>query len=255
MKNLCYHTHNFFCDGKNSITEMVQSAIFQKVEAIGISSHAPIKNYNKWSISSDNIAKYRDEIAYLQQKYGKKIHIFTSLEIDYIPNWTESFLFYKNLIDLNYTIGAIHLVKHPQKNQLWFIDGNKQESQKSMIDIFDGDFKFAVTTYFKQLRAMITTQQPDIIAHMDKVAMNTIGVFFEEDEIWYQDEIQLTLETIKNHECILEINTRGIYKGKWHTSFPSVAIINKAFAMNIPITISTDAHSTSEILSEYNTAL
>ncbi len=254
MQYLCYHTHNLFCDGKNSIEEMVQSAINQKIKAIGISSHSPVNFFNKWSISDDKTKKYREIISVLQQKYEGQIHIFASLEVDYIPKLTNTNEYFSNLLNLDYTIGAVHLVRNPNNGGLWFIDGDKKQSQNNMLKIFDGDYKFAVKSYFSQMREMIITQKPDIIAHLDKVAMNTIGVLFEEYEDWYQNEVDLTLQEIKNAGSIMEINTRGIYKGKWHTTFPSPKIIRKANIMGIPIIISTDAHSTSELLSYYKEA-
>ncbi|MCK5846197.1 MAG: histidinol-phosphatase [Bacteroidales bacterium] len=255
MKNLCYHSHNSFCDGKNSIEEMVESAIKQEVRSIGISSHSPVNFFNKWSINDKDIEQYGKIISSLQQKYKGKIDIFVSLEIDYIPEKTSSFKYFSDLLSLDYTIGAVHLVKNPNNGLLWFIDGDKIQSQQNMLKIFDGDYKTAVKSYFSQIREMLTTQKPTIIAHLDKVAMNTIGVFFNENEDWYQQELDETLLVIKKVGSIMELNTRGIYKGKWHTTFPSQDIVRRACILEIPIIISTDAHSTSELIAAYDSAI
>jgi histidinol-phosphatase (PHP family) len=122
-----------------------------------------------------------------------------------------------------------------------------------MNRIFDGNVRKAVTSFFMQTREMIKSQQPDIIGHLDKVIMNTAD-FFDENESWYQEEIDKTLDVIKQFEVIVEANTRGLYKGKWNDCFPSKAILKKCFALDIPVTISSDAHHSNELLLAYDKA-
>jgi histidinol-phosphatase (PHP family) len=45
----------------------------------------------------------------------------------------------------------------------------------------------------------------------------------------------------------LEVNTRGIYKGTLNELTPSDKILRKALELNIPVTVSTDAHTKDEI--------
>jgi histidinol-phosphatase (PHP family) len=84
--------------------------------------------------------------------------------------------------------------------------------------------------------------------------MNTADKFFNETENWYQEEIKKTLLVIKDNNAIIEINTRGLYKNKWHTSFPSPEILKMSNKLNIPIVISSDAHSITELSGAYNIA-
>jgi len=254
-KNLCYHTHNFYCDGKNTIKEMVQNAVYQNISHIGISSHAPIKKINKWSISYQQLNNYNEEINEIKQEFAKEITVFKSLEIDYIPNISYSFSHFNELLDLDFTIGSIHLVLNKANNKLWFIDGDKKECQNNFKSIFSGNIKKAITSYYSQIREMVNTQKPNIIGHLDKVVMNTAGEFFNETESWYQEEIMKTLAVIKENNAIIEINTRGLYKNKWHTSFPSPEILKMSNKLNIPIVISSDAHSITELSGAYDIAI
>jgi len=254
LKSLCYHTHNFFCDGKNSIEEMVYSAVLLNIKHIGVSSHAPIKISNKWSISYQQLENYILEIEKTNEKYSNKIKVFKSLEIDYIPGYTYSFNHFSELMNLDYTIGSIHLVLNKSNNKLWFIDGNKEECQNNFKTIFSSNIKEAIASYYSQIREMIITQKPDIIGHLDKVVMNTAGEFFNESEDWYQEEIRKTLIVIKENNAIIEINTRGLYKNKWHTSFPSPSILKMSNKLGIPIVISSDAHSITELTASYDIA-
>lgn len=251
IQNLCLHTHNIFCDGKQDINILITNAIVQGVTQIGISSHAPIKIENKWSMAYKELDNYILEIEKCKVLFSNQIEIFTSLEIDYIPNKSYSFDFFRKKLKLDYTIGSIHLVAHSENNELWFIDGNKEVCIKNMNRIFNNDVKLAVSQYFAQTRTMIRSQQPDIIGHMDKVILNTSDLVDVEAE-WYRNEITKTLETIKEAGTIVEANTRGIYKGKWKEPFPSIYILKQCYEMSIPVTISSDAHHSSELLYAYN---
>ena len=41
----CFHSHTYYCDGKNSPEEMVQSAVDNNFTALGFSGHAYIKDF------------------------------------------------------------------------------------------------------------------------------------------------------------------------------------------------------------------
>lgn len=252
LKNLCFHSHNFYCDGKNSIEKMIQSAVNMNVTHFGVSSHAPVKFINKWSINHDDLQNYSKEIDLVKDRFGSSIQIYKSLEIDYIPDLSYSFKYFIELLDLDYTIGSIHLVLNKENKKLWFIDGDKQECQENFKKIFNSNIRLAISSYYSQIREMIVTQKPNIVGHIDKVVMNTSGTFFSESEDWYIEEVNKTLDVLKNNGSIMEVNSRGLYKNKWQTSFPSPAILSLAYAKNIPIIITTDAHHTSEILAKYD---
>ena len=250
IQNLCLHTHNIFCDGMQDINTFVKNAINQGVTQLGISSHAPIKIQNKWSMVFNQLDNYVLEIEKLKEKYADQIDVFTALEIDYIPDLSYSFDFFREKMSLDFTIGSIHLVLHPKKKELWFIDGDKMKCVASLMQIFDGDVKLAIQSFYAQTREMIATQKPDIIGHLDKVIMNTYHLF-DINAAWYQEEVRKTLNVIKSNNTIVEINTRGIYKGKWNDSFPSFQILQQCYDLNVPITISSDAHHSDELLLEY----
>lgn len=247
IQNLCLHTHNIFCDGKENIKTLINNAIILGINQFGISSHAPLKFPNKWSMNYDKLDEYRNVIRELKMDFEGRIQIFTSLEIDYIPNKTYSFDFFREKLSLDYTIGSIHLVQGPKEGELWFIDGNKENCISQMNQIFSGNVKHAVQQYYLQTREMVSTQQPDIVGHLDKVVMNT-GHLFDTSEKWYQEEIKKTLEVIRANSVIVEANTRGIYKGKWKETFPSHQILQECFNMGVPVIISSDAHESKELL-------
>jgi histidinol-phosphatase (PHP family) len=84
---------------------------------------------------------------------------------------------------------------------------------------------------------------------MDKIKMfNKTAHYFNEHESWYKDQINLTLNAIKQSGSIVEINTRGWYRYNQPELYPGETIIQQLIKENIPVTISSDAHDPGEIL-------
>ncbi len=243
------HTHCHYCDGSSEPEEYIRAAIEKGFSTLGFSSHAPVPFENRFAIQSENLLKqYAAEIQNLKQKYAGELNIFLGLEADFIPGMTRQFSYLREFAGLDFIIGGIHLIKNPEKENLWFTDGPKQETyDQGLRDVFDNDIKQAVKTYWRQMREMIEFQQPDIIAHLDKIKMHNKNRFFNEDEPWYQEELEKTLELIALTGQVVEVNTRGIYKGRSDELFPGIEALKMIMERNIPITLSSDAHKCQEL--------
>lgn len=254
MEYFSYHTHTNYCDGKSTAEEMVLRAIDLGLQSIGFSSHAPLPAKEPWSMDEILLEAYVEEIEELKLKYSSEIDVYRSLEIDYIPNVTASFESFKAKASLDYTIGSVHLVKVNSNDEFWFLDGPDTNFTHGVEVLFNGNIQKAVSAYFDQVIEMIATQKPDIIGHIDKVKMNNKGRYFSEDEKWYTDLLDKTIIALKESDCIVEVNTRGIYKKKSDTFFPDTYFLKQCLKYNIPVTISSDAHHVDELISVFDTA-
>ena len=247
MNYFNFHTHTLYCDGNDTPEAYVKEAIRKEMTAIGFSSHSPLPFDNEYSIKENKLEEYKTEIRGLQQKYKDKIEIFLALEFDYVSGISDNFDILKKSAGLDYTIGSVHLVKSKFSNSLWFIDGPDINYTHGLSHIFKNNIKFAVESYFAQIQKMIITQKPDIIGHIDKVKMNNKGRFFSEDEPWYKELAIKTLEVAAKTNCIIEVNTRGIYKKRCDSLYPGIFLLKEILKLNIPITISSDAHLPDEL--------
>ncbi|MCD4730099.1 MAG: histidinol-phosphatase [Bacteroidales bacterium] len=246
------HTHTHFCDGKNPPEEYVIQAIDLGFHTLGFSGHAPVPFKNHFAIKEKKLEDYFQTICDLRQKYKESIKILLSLEIDYIPGITKDFSEFSKSGKLDYTIGGVHLIRNEEVDGLWFIDGPYQEKyDEGLKTVFNGHARKGVEAYYNQVLEMIATQKPDIIAHFDKIKMHNKERFFSIEEQWYKDLVWETLKYIADStNCIVEINTRGLYKKRCDTFFPGPEILEQIFHLNIPITLSSDAHRPNE-LNEY----
>ncbi|MDY0077924.1 MAG: histidinol-phosphatase [Bacteroidales bacterium] len=250
------HTHSLFSDGKSTLEEMVKAAIDQGMHTLGISDHAEVPFENHFAIKAGETAEYLAEVKRLQQVYAQQIQLYLSLEIDFIPGLMEDFQSRNTSYGLDYTIGAVHLVGKEVPENLWFIDGPKQEIyDNGLKQFFSGDIRAAVKAFYTQTNQMLQQESFDIIGHFDKIKMHNSDRYFLESEKWYKDLVLETLQLIKEKGVIAEVNTRGIYKKRSKSLFPSNWILAEMKQLEIPVIISSDAHHTSELQLHFDTAI
>mgnify|MGYP000075830994 CR=1 FL=1 len=247
-----YHTHCNYCDGKYPAEEYVLAAINKGFFSLGFSSHFPLPFSAKFAMAEERLADYLAQIESLCNKYACKIDIYTGAEVDYIPEQRTVKDAAVQAAELDYTIGSIHFVDSFFDGTPWQVDGRHLEFLRGLKDIFHYDIQQAVRRYYALTREMIKQTQPTIIGHLDKIKVqNWDNQFFDERERWYHNEVMATLETIQKYGGILEVNTRGIYKRKALTTFPSPWILEIALDLDIPVTLSCDAHHPDELKLEF----
>jgi histidinol-phosphatase (PHP family) len=248
------HTHSIFCDGSDHPEKYVMRAIDKGFHTLGFSSHAPVPFTNHFAIqSNEKLLEYTETIRELQRTHREKINIFLGLEIDYITGLMPEFRVFNEICGLDFAIGSVHLVKKEGEEKLWFIDGPRPEIYEQGLDeTFGGDIRRAVTNYWHQLNRMIAEEDLDIVGHLDKVKMHNRERFFSERDAWYRKLVFETLDLIKERGLIVEINTRGLYKGRARDYFPGVWIIRELMKMKIPATVCSDAHKPEEMNGHYS---
>ncbi len=247
------HTHTNYSDGSSDPEDYIKEAIHQGFDTLGFSDHSPVRFKNNFAIREEELEQYIQTILKLKVAYSKAgetpgINILLALEVDYIPGKTYPVDHYLENHTFDYFIGSVHLVKNEDSGKLWFIDGpDIMIYDKGLKEIFSGDARTAVTAYYKQIQEMIVTLKPDIVGHLDKIKMYNRDRYFSEEEAWYLKLVEETLDLAANARCVIEVNTRGIYKKRSETLFPGLEILKKILLRNIPVTITSDAHKPHEL--------
>lgn len=243
-----YHTHSRFSDGSAEPEEYVKAAILQGFTSLGFSEHSVLPFENTFALQPGNEIAYISEIKRLQEVYKDRLQILLAMEADYIPGISAGFSNLKSSLGLDYLIGSVHLVMNYEKRLLWFIDGPKRETyDKGLDELFNGDIRKGVTAYWHQVNRMIEEEDFDIIGHLDKIKMHNRGRWFSENEKWYTDLVNQTISLIAEKDLIVEVNTRGIYKGRSESLFPGEYILRKLKDNNVRVALSSDAHQPTEL--------
>lgn len=232
-----YHTHSHYCDGKGRMVDYLEAAKKHGVRQLGFSSHAPLSFPCQWCMTADAFPRYLNEIQEASIAYPQ-MQVYKGLEVDFIPGMIGPADFRHTL---DYTIGSIHFVDGFQ-GKFWEIDNTSEIFNDGLRKIFEGDVRAAVSRYYGLTREMINNSPPDILGHMDKIKINALGPAFDETDRWYAEEVEKTLQAIRQTNIIIEVNTRGLYKKKSETTYPSPWILERILSMEIPVTISSDAH-------------
>ncbi|WKN41676.1 histidinol-phosphatase [Tunicatimonas pelagia] len=246
-----YHSHCYFCDGKDTPEVYLQRAIQLGMPAYGISSHAPLPYELSWPMKEADRESYVREIERLKEKYTNQIEVYRGLEVDFIPgvvgpSWV------KDTFSLDYTIGSVHFVDFFTNGFPWEIDGRHQVFLQGLQEIFANNIEAAICRYYALVRQMVREDPPDIVGHLDKIKIQSEGSkLFNERATWYEAEVEKTLDSIAEVGLIMEVNTRGIYKQLTPEPYPSYWILERMRERNIPIMLNSDAHHPREISSHF----
>ncbi len=249
MNNLTnYHTHSRFSDGSSEPEEYVIEAIRQGFSTLGFSEHSVLPFENTFALQAGTENAYISEIGRLKQDYKDQLEVLIALEADYIPGISSGFSGLKSSLGLDYIIGSVHLVKNSNHEKLWFIDGPKREIyDNGLNEIFGGDIRRGVTAYWHQINQMLEEESFDIVGHLDKIKMHNQGRWFNETDKWYTGLVNETLDLIAEKGVIVEVNTRGKYKGRSESLFPGEFILRQLSERKIPVILSSDAHQPKEL--------
>lgn len=247
MKWTNFHMHSHYCDGVGQLESYVRKAIDKKMFAIGFSSHAPVPFDTDWHMKMEALERYIEEIHALRKKYEKEINLSSGLEVDYIPGVIGPGSYRKKPLDI--IIGSVHYVGQLENGEYCCIDNTKEEFETGLETIFENDIEKLVSAYYEIMISMIKNDTPDLIGHIDVIKkLNNNNRYFSEEARWYQDLISRVIGTLSTSNCIVEVNTRGYYKGITKTFSPGKQILKKCFDAGIRVTISSDAHHPDEIV-------
>lgn len=251
-----YHSHSHFSDGKENLIDFVLSAIDNNFASYGFTEHAPVDFTCEWTMPLSELHKYLKEIDELKARFKSQISLLKSLEVDYIPGKEFSTLQYINSLNLDYIVGSIHFVDCFDNGENWNIDTSKALFEKGLSLIFENNAEKLVKRFYQLTAQMVAEMKPDIIGHLDKICMfNENSEYFSTKENWYQKEIDVILSIIAQSSSVLELNTRGFYKGNDNGFCPPPDILYKAKKHNIPVTICSDSHHPTEIKKGYSEAV
>lgn len=251
-----FHTHSLYSDGKAEMKAYCDKAIELGFHSLGFSDHAPVKFDNSFSIPIEKLEEYFQQVELMKERYKNKLQVFTSLEADFIPGKSYDFDFFRQKAKMDYIIGSIHLVYNKAKDSMWFIDGGDQQVwDKGLANIFDGDIKKGVKCFYEQNIEMIEEHKPEVVGHLDKIKMHNKERLFSTQDKWYQGLVEACLTSMKRQGSVLEVNTRGLYKGRCQELFPSPEVAIKAQKMGIPMLLSSDAHHPDELNGAYDSVI
>ena len=232
------HTHTTFCDGKNSVEEMIISALEKSMKSLGLSGHALTEHDTSYCMSYNSTLRYRDEVLNFREKYKDRIKIYLGLEQDYysVPPF----------IKTDYLIGSVHYVL---KNGEYIpVDETKQIVCNSVNRFYNGDIYAFLEDYYQTVSDVFNKTKCDIVGHFDlPEKFNSDNSLFDREHPRYIAAYEKALKTLICRDRIFEINTGGMSKGYTNQPYPSMTILKKIARQGGRITVTSDSHAVSTI--------
>ena len=235
LQNL--HTHSTFCDGKNTLEEMVETALSRGFHSIGFSKHSymPFSSYFKWTAeeAAANDVAYRREAARLKDLYRDQIEIFCAEEVEMFSEVDKE--------NYDYLIGSVHYLKIGE--EFVGFDRDAKTVDHIVSHYFGGDgMKFA-KMYFEHIAQLPSHNEFDIIGHFDIHAkLNEICHMFDDASPAYLSLAYEALDALAGKIPFAEINTGAIARGYRSVPYPTLPILKEMKRRGFGILFTSDCH-------------
>ena len=222
------HNHTTRCNhAEGTIDEYLQRAIELGIDVYGFSEHAPMDFDPGYRLAFEEMGAYRDDILSAKKKYQGQIDVLFGYEVDYLPGHMDDRVLNA---DVDYFIGSVHFIDKWSFDNPEFLNGWKN---KDIDEIWQA--------YFEAIEAMAKFGKFDIVGHLDLIKV--FKYLPKQDvRVLAKDAIK----AIKKSGMVLELNAAGLRKpiGEF---YPSKALLEEAYALDIPITFGSDAHTPEQV--------
>ncbi len=230
------HNHTTRCNhAEGTVDEYIQKAIALGIDIYGFSEHAPMDFDEGYRLSFEEMTDYENDILTAKEKYKDDIEILLGYEVDWLPGHMDERVLGANV---DYLIGSVHFIDKWSFDNPEFIGGWKA---RDIDEIWQA--------YFEATEAMAKSGYFDIVGHLD-----LIKVF----KYLPKQDVRLlakaSLNAIKKNGMVLELNAAGLRKPVGEI-YPSKALLEEAYALDIPVTFGSDAHSPEQVGFGYEEAV
>jgi histidinol-phosphatase (PHP family) len=229
-----YHMHSVLSDGHNSYEEMIHMAITKGLDEIGFSDHVCLKPVD-WAIRMEDIPVMTRQILDLKQKYENQIQIKYGIEVDYFPGYEAELKDLIESIPVDYVIGSVH-----------FIDDWNFDTDQSLYGKWSNDMLYE--KYFGLIQQAAQSGLFDVIGHIDIIKKFRVYPESNQDKL-FED----TIKIIKANNLVVELNTGGMDRPCAEFT-PGPKLLELCYHNHVPVTLSSDAHQTSQIARHFEGA-
>lgn len=242
MKYSNLHQHTIFSDGKDTVEDVVLSAIDHGMNSIGISDHSytDVTETTCKMASPDN-PEYLSEIKRVKGKYKNKIKVYTGIEKDYY-----------SVVDrkkYDYIIASVHFMVAGGK--VYAID-HAADIQKDYIDnVCGGDALKFSREYYDLVVKHVRESRPDIVGHFDVITKFSL---IEETE-GYKKIALNALDEVLKYCNLIEVNTGAMVRGYRTVPYPARFLLEEILRRGASVILSSDSHNKSTVIGYFDEAV
>jgi histidinol-phosphatase (PHP family) len=222
------HNHTTRCNhADGTIDEFIARAIELGINIYGFSEHAPMEFDENYRLRFDEMSLYEKDVLNAKERYAENIEILLGYEVDWLPKYHDDRVL-KAKVD--YLIGSVHFLDEWGFDNPEFIGRYK-----------DRDIDEIWQSYFNAIENMAKSGLFDIAGHLD-----LLKVFKFLPNIDIKILSKNAMKAIKKSNMVIELNSSGLRKPIGEV-YPSRGLLEMAYELDIPITLSSDAHEVEHI--------
>jgi histidinol-phosphatase (PHP family) len=235
-----FHNHSNWSDGQTDFGPMHAYAAAHGVDILGLSDHFcvyPDGASPDWSLLPAQARDYVDEVLSYRASGGMEVRV--GAEFDWFEDHKSVLAPIVEALPLDYRIGSVHHVGLAQfdcSETFW-----SARSQEGRDLIFAG--------YWELIREMAESGLFDIAGHLD--LPKKFGFAPGADMTALIDD---ALDAVADSGMAVELNTAGFGR-PCADAYPSLDILRRCQARDIPVTLSADGHAPSHLLYEFEHGL
>lgn len=244
------HTGEFCDHGEGTLREILEAAVAKGFTTYGVSEHAarveerflyPNERRLGWTIEKvqEDFERYARTVFELAEEFAGRLTVLRGFEAEVVPSerYAELMLGYRERLDFDYMVGSVHYVGEMP------VDDTAKQFEEAMEAL--GGLERLGIRYYQTLAEMVGALRPDVVGHFDVI--RKLGRHFGDVATpGIRKAAAEALEVVRDHGCILDLNTAGYRKGL-DAPYPDVWIVERARDMGIPFALGDDSHNAADV--------
>jgi histidinol-phosphatase (PHP family) len=223
-----------YCDGIDTLEEMIPAAIEKGFHSVGFSGHSYMHYSLEYGMSLEGTKVYQKEIAMLKKQYANLIDIYCGCELDLYSE--------VDLDGFDYIIGSFHYFK--RDGEYIGFDRSKDQVADVIRRHFDGDGMKYAKAYYEEIIKLADIPQIDIVGHFDLVTKHKESApFFDADSAEYRKYALEALDVLAKKFPLFELNSGAIPRGYRTTPYLDTFLLKELKKRGCGIVISSDCHN------------
>lgn len=240
-----------YCDhAEGSLREILEKAVAVGYHTFGVTEHAPRLHERflyaeerelGWDVEklSANFKAYARDLEALADEFSGRIAVLRGFEAEVVPadRYGDVMSGYRDRYRFDYMVGSVHYVGET------LVDGPLEDFEGAVET--HGGLENLASKYYETVTKMVEALEPEVVGHLDIIRRNAPS----DDSLEtprVRRAAEETLETIRAHDCILDLNTRGYRKGLGRP-YPSPWLVQTAHRMGIGFCFGDDSHGPKEV--------
>jgi histidinol-phosphatase (PHP family) len=241
------HSGEFCRHAKDSLAEIVERAIAAGFSHYGLSEHAPRFRAedvfpDEADLGPDGLQavfhKYAQEAVRLRDAYRDRISLLAGFETERLPprDWASRMRDIRASAPFDYIVGSVH-----------DIDGMvidvSPERTAAIAETLGGREAMQIR-YFDALAELVATLKPEIVGHIDLIRKFDAPVADFVPSV--MRAIESVLEAARDAGSVIDVNC-GAYRRGYGPVYPLPAILQRARAMGVRVTLGDDSHGVATV--------